>query len=337
MLQKYLIQPYWKSVLKGMGVDGYSLFSEAGINPKLLDSSNAAITPSDFYITWRECERSFIHQPWIQCFTDSLSLKTFKSNPDLKAHLFCANLNMALKGWSDYLTLTSPAYFDLRIGTSRTEITWEHYCYPLLPTPLNLILSEMVYMIKVAALGTGHSVRPLMVKLPIEPQKIRPLHDYFCCTIQYAQKPAIIFTAQDARQPFVTHNPNNLEIYMKQLNMRVFSSKPQSKIVQQVQSILRKWLPSRKTDIEHVSTQMGVKPSQLINELNNHNVTYDCILDSLRLDMAEHYLSQKHYTLLDIYQLLGFASLREFNEFYEYWAGRTIEDQQQRIARSIYQ
>jgi len=102
---------------------------------------------------------------------------------------------------------------------------------------------------------------------------------------------------------------------------------PQRKAIQpglrqEVETLILPHLSLGVPSTEDVAKQMGLSPRSLRRKLSGEGLTYRLIVDDLRRVLAEEYLEDRGFSLVEIALLLGFADHSSFASAYRRWTGQ---------------
>lgn len=84
-------------------------------------------------------------------------------------------------------------------------------------------------------------------------------------------------------------------------------------------------LPSGRCTADQVAQLMGINRRTLNRRLAQEGLTYLALLNELRRMLVQRYLADRHRTITDIAQLLGFGPLSSFSRWHRQEFGRTAD------------
>lgn len=131
----------------------------------------------------------------------------------------------------------------------------------------------------------------------------------------------LIFPISTALAPLLTTEPEyHLALY----------SKLQEKQEQMSKSFLSKARSAIRTSLQlgnvsrfRIASELSLSEKTLERRLNEHNFSYRELIDAIRLELAQKYLSQTEYTIDDIARNLGYCDRTSFSKAYKKWTGQT--------------
>jgi len=145
-------------------------------------------------------------------------------------------------------------------------------------------------------------------------------------------KMPVLFNQQENKMTF---NKKYLSLPVLVANAEVldtltsYAEKLQKKIYRedlfsvQVETAIIQNLLSGKTDIETISSQLGMSKRSLQIRLSREGVKYQDILDKIKREHAIQLLEQSRIPIIDITFLLGYSEQSAFNRAFKKWTGFT--------------
>ncbi len=170
--------------------------------------------------------------------------------------------------------------------------------------------------------GTGRSVNPSRVELRRPEASRRLYEDYFGCPVRFgARRNKLFFRAEDVSQPFVTHNPELLELVAPQLEAELKQQLANSPLKEQAKGILKRLLAGQKPRLEDVAVELRVSNRTLQRRLLGEGITFHDLVEKARREMGQHYLSQPSLELNETAYLLGYEDPNSFIRAFHKWEG----------------
>lgn len=156
---------------------------------------------------------------------------------------------------------------------------------------------------------------------PELPENLAEYEAYFGCKVKQGQHVAIRFSAEDARKPFLIRNAAMWEFFEVKLNQKLADLDSTANTVDRVRAVLLEALPSGESTIEHVADKLAMSKRTLQRKLTGEAETYQSVLQSVRAELADHYLEKSTMSLGEISFLLGFRESNSFIRAYSSWKG----------------
>jgi AraC-like DNA-binding protein len=82
-------------------------------------------------------------------------------------------------------------------------------------------------------------------------------------------------------------------------------------------------LPHGKVRVSEIARRLGLSERSLARRLSLEGMTFSDVLDSLRSDLAERYLTEKELSISQIAWLLGFQEVSALTHAFKRWTGTT--------------
>lgn len=188
--------------------------------------------------------------------------------------------------------------------------------------PPTLIDMCFAWTVAIGRRGTGRGIIPLRVELR-RPEANRRLYEkHFGCPVKFgARHNKLFFRVEDISQPFVTHNPDLLELVAPQLEAELRQQLADKSLKEQVTGILKRLLAGQKPRLEDAALELHISARTLQRRLLEEGITFHSLVEEARREMAQHYLSQSSLELTDTAYLLGYEDPNSFIRAFHKWEG----------------
>jgi AraC-like DNA-binding protein len=90
-----------------------------------------------------------------------------------------------------------------------------------------------------------------------------------------------------------------------------------------VENAIAPLLPHGQARIAEIARRLGVSPRTLGRRLASEGTSFSRVLESLRFDLAEHYLREPNLPISEVAWLLGYRETSAFNHAFKRWTGKT--------------
>jgi AraC-like DNA-binding protein len=130
----------------------------------------------------------------------------------------------------------------------------------------------------------------------------------------------LVFKRDDFDRPFVTHDPEFLELLVPHLDADLRKLSEQS-IREQVKAIVKRLLSSRCPAIEDLASELNISVRSLQRRLANDGASFQQLLDEARRELAHEYLLNPYLELTEAAYLLGFEDSNSFFRAFHRWEG----------------
>lgn len=315
---KFVIPPTWKLPLTDMGIDLNLVLANAKLPADLFNREHATLSPLEFFQLWYGIEVAAGERQFPLLMAKYLTVETFDA--PIFASICSPDLNTALTRLSHYKPLIGPMVLDITQSAKETRLELTCYGYQD-QLPRSLCLTEMVFFTQLARLATRESIQPLEVELTELPKNISEYEFYFGCKLKLGEHTAMRFRAEDAAKPFMTQNATMWEFFEVKLNQKLADMSSNATTVERVRAVLVEALPSGQSNIEYVAEKLAMSKRTLQRKLTAEKVTYQSVLQSVRTDLADHYLEKSDISLGEISFLLGFNESNSFIRAFSSWKG----------------
>jgi AraC-like DNA-binding protein len=122
-------------------------------------------------------------------------------------------------------------------------------------------------------------------------------------------------------QPFLTHNPELLELIAPQLDAELRQQHADDGLKPQVKTILKKLLAGHRPRLEDVARELGTSPRTLQRRLLDEGMSFHSLVEEARRELAKHYLLQSSLELNETAYLLGYEDPNSFIRAFNKWEG----------------
>lgn len=315
---KFTIPPNWKVLFNDLGIKLQDALAHAQLPTGLFSKSKVQLTPREYFQFWHGLEAAANNSDIPLELSKAMSLESF--DVPILAAVCSPNLNAAVLRLQEYKPLIGPMSLDLEITPHHTQIEISCYGYDgELPKTLNL--AELVFLTQLARMATRQHITPIDVTLPKLPNSLLKYEQYFGCSIVEGKKPRIRFRSKDANSPFLTDNHAMFSMFENELQNKLDAVLQEASTADKVSGILMNLLPRGESSIESVASQMAMSKRTLQRKLSAEDINYQALLQQVRTQLADHYLTKTTLPLTEISFLLGFQESNSFIRAYSSWTG----------------
>ena len=189
-------------------------------------------------------------------------------------------------------------------------------------------LSTMAWMTGVtlfARRACKKRVEPTLVELPYSaPWSADGYAEFFGVEPRFgADQARLVYSLETLDHPVVGGNPTVgelLEDYARMLLARI----PRAvTFVEAVRHETLKNLQIGAPTVSSVARRLAMSPRSLQRRLEAEGITFQALLDEVRLELAERYLADKGLSVAQVAELVGFAGPGAFLGAFRRWTGKT--------------
>lgn len=246
------------------------------------------------------------------------------------AGMLSSNFGAALARIARYNALVSACQIDLHAGTDECEARIR-YDGPLRPYSRARLDIQMGTLLMFGRTFTERPIVPVRVTLSERPSYHALYAGAFGGAALFDQPhDAIVFRRSDLDLPLVSANQRVAAMFedAAERDLQTYEAREVSGngTAAAVREILERQLHGDVPDIESVSRALFLSARTLQRRLAEEGVRFSTLLDEVRLEMAQRYLSAGRATLTEIAYLLGFSEPNSFFRSFKRWTGKTPAD-----------
>jgi AraC-like DNA-binding protein len=318
--------------LERQGLSPGSVLRQARLPVRLFDESKAWVTTEELFALY-----SAIHELSI---APDMGLKLGSEerieryDPIAIAALCARTFRDSLDRMARYKRLVCPE--ELRIVERGNECSVQFvWLLAEKEEPTTLIDLCFAWVVTIGRLGIGRGFKPLRIEFKRPEANRRLYEDHFRCPIKFGVRHnKMIFRRDDLDQPFLTHNPEILEMLAPQLDKELTRQLAGQSLGEQIKGILKRLLAGRKPRLEDVALELRVGTRTLQRRLLEEQITFQKLIEEARRELARHYLMQSSLELNQTAYLLGYEDSNSFIRAFHRWEG--MSPGEWRLSRSTY-
>ena len=148
---------------------------------------------------------------------------------------------------------------------------------------------------------------------------------------------SLVFRRSLLNQPMPGRDPRLLAIVLESMNLLARSGREQldhagsnTGIVHDVQAQIRLQLRNGEPNLEWACEHLQLTSWTLQRRLGDHGLTFTQLVDNVRRELAQHYLSQANLPISELALLLGYSEASAFSRAFRRWFG--VSPRQWRVA-----
>jgi len=321
MSEKFLIDMSWGVLLKSLELDPADLLRHAQLPEDLFAQKQPALTTAQYFRFWESLATLRNSDTWLLQVIQAATSETF--SPPLFAALCSPNLKSALQRLSEFKPLIGPMHLKLHPTPEGLCATFETINTDQ-PMPPTLAALELTFIVNLARMATKEQIIPLEV-ISIA-QLTQPYHDYFGVAPKQGGRVSLYFATGDLERPFLTSNAAMWDFFEPQLRQRLQDSQTNTATSQRVHGALLELLPSGESSAEGVASKLTISKRTLQRRLQSEGTSFQSVLQTVRVELAKHYLQHESISGMEIALLLGFDSQSAFIRAFNQWTGMSPEE-----------
>jgi AraC-like DNA-binding protein len=242
-------------------------------------------------------------------------------DPIAIAALYSRSFRDALDRMARYKRLTCPE--EIRIVERGNECAVE-FVWLLAGETEPPALTDLCFawILTAGRRGTGHGIQPMRVEFQRLEVNAGVYEEYFGGPVRFgAPHNRLIFASEDVMRPFLTHNPDLLEMVAPLLEAELARQNADDSIGERVKGALKNFLTGRRPRLQDVARELRVSARTLQRRLMAERLTFHGLVEEARREMARHYLLNSSLELNETAYLLGYEDPNSFIRAFHKWEG----------------
>ena len=319
---KFAVNPNWKLLIADMGGSVLEILRHADLPGDLFMLKDASLSTEEYFRLWHGIEQAMGAENLPLLVGQAISAEVF--DPPIFAAFCSANLRGAVQRLNQYKKLIGPMKLSLqqKPETSCISIQCLDYQEPL---PRSIVLTELVFLTKLARMGTRQQISPESVTVQQSVANQQALASFFECDISTGDSDSIVFSTASMDCPFMTENQVMWQFFEPELQKRLADIEAEASMENRVASTLRELLPAGQSSIEQVAAKLALSKRTLQRRLNSEQTHFQAVLQQTREALAHHYLTHSGLSSGEISFLLGFLDTNSFYRAFQQWTDSTPE------------
>jgi len=306
----------WK-LIEANGHDPAVLFSDAGINPDLLNKPGARVSYASVNEIWAKataiigdpCFALASHKYWHPSYFHALGYAWLASH----------TLHDAINRFIRYLRVVSEKPF-LKLEEDSAGLTIIFNLDLLgMRTPAQLDML-MAMTIHICRLNYGEDLKPLSVNfVHAEPSCAEEYMALFKTPVHFSSsRDSLTLLQADVDKYLVGANPQLARLH-DQVMIEYLGKLDEDNIVDRVTAVIIDMLPSGGVADEKVAKQLNMSPRSLQRRLKDADTTFRTLLEGVRKNLATTYVRDPDIELVEVAFLLGFSDQSAFSRAFKRW------------------
>jgi len=150
--------------------------------------------------------------------------------------------------------------------------------------------------------------------------------DFFRMPVHFGcQRNKLVFDTMDMRVQLPAANAE-LARQNDGVVMTLLAQMDKSDILTQVRASFVELLPSGECSKDKVADRLNMSERTLQNKLADRDTTYRDLLNEIRQELAEQYMSQGVHSVSEVAYLVGFSEISSFSRAFRAWTGQSPSD-----------
>jgi AraC-like DNA-binding protein len=307
--------------LAGLGLTPMAVLRQSRLPHALYNGDRTSVTTAQFFALWRSIAEL---RPQADLgLRLARELQVSQLPPATLASFHARDYRDALGRLIRFKQLCAPE--DIRVheagGECTVELAWLHAREP---TPPLLVDATLALILELGRRGTQTALVPVRVELVRRRGPRRVHEDFFGCVVSFgAACDALVLRASDLARPFVTHNPELLEMLQPSLVKALSGQQADGAVREQVKWTLKRLLADNRPDIQAVARELGVSSRTLQRRIAEEGATFRQLLGEARQELARTYLQQEAIEISRLAHLVGYEDPNSIYRAFRAWEGTT--------------
>lgn len=304
------------------GIDPEHLFQQAALDSSRLKDPHARFTSQEINRLWE------LALAWTGAPTLALDRQLCNRyiNFDIAAQAMWPGplLRHGLESLSRYLSLIGDAAsFAMEPVLEGAWLTLAHGRDG--SAPRQRLEFGMLALLMLCRRVTRRPMRPYAAEFTSgEPADYHPYRMAFACPLRFGQ-PAhrMLLGTEDLALPLAITSTSLFALHEQVIEERLARSGVKSRTTWRVSETIIRELHLGEPSLRDVARQMGTSEAALQQKLQSERTSFERILDEVRRELAEHYLSEPDFALARVPALLGFPTAAALSAACQRWFGLT--------------
>ncbi len=304
-----------------LGVDVPRVLEHAKVARSRFEGAKAYVTTSELFALWRAAaEVSGARDIGLRIGGEALP---HQYNVASMAALHSASLGEALRKLARYKRLVCPEQITIETRGGEARLRFEWLLSDEQP-PAPLVDGIFAGVLAVARNGTGKPLAPRRVELTRRRADEDVLRRHFACPVRFdAPHDLLVLDAAALAEPFVTHNPQLLELLVPGLEAALREEGGARTLADDVRAVLSQRICGERPAVDKIARAVGMSGRTLQRRLGELGTSYQALLDDVRRRSARRLLANTDLDAGEVAFLLGFEELNSFTRAFHAWEGTT--------------
>ncbi|MEZ5751722.1 MAG: AraC family transcriptional regulator ligand-binding domain-containing protein [Paracoccaceae bacterium] len=311
----------WRLMLADLGLSPVAVLRRAGLPSGLLDGEGSRVTLDEFYALWESFDAE-AQSPTLPLTLGQIEASEF-FDPAFFAAMCAPNMTVAGQRLGEFKRLVGA--FSLDVAVMPTATTFTYRCKYRPDLPATLAATEIVFLVNLLRRATRRRVVPQAVCLPSALEGIRDVEEWFGCRVSHSDTASFSLDPTDALRPFLTHDNAMWQSFQPDLRRRMDAAREDLGMGARVENVLLEMLPSGRTQIDDVASELAISRRSLQRRLSEEGTSWLNVLNTARMRLAQHYLTNTNLGSAEASFLLGFEDPNSFFRAFRRWTASTPE------------
>lgn len=314
------LRPDMLARMRALGVDPARVLKCAGISETLLQEGPVYVSTREFFDLWNALP--------VAGADPQFGLRLGTEVPVHKYHLafvvalHAAGVQEALAALGRYKRLVGPEEVIVERGSTEMGVQFR-WTFASSPIPDFLGDASFASLLLLLSRGLGRRVIPHRLELTRQAVHEEMLKRHFGCPVHFNKsRDMIVFAASLFDEPFVTHNPELVEVLIPGLETQL-QGRAAATLVEQAKAAVARHMRGRRPTLASVAKELRISARTLQRRLQESRTSFQEVLDAARRDASCRLLKTTELSMTEIAFVLGFDELNSFVRAFQRWEGMT--------------
>ena len=305
--------------LKEHGIPELAVLRRAGLWDGWLRQDKILATTEELFAFWRAVGE--VSDDPAAGLKLGPNLSVDGGTPQTIAALHSESFADAVERIARYKKLTCPE--EIRLTRTGEESAIEFvFLFGANTEPAVLVDCCLAWILDIGQRGTGERFYPLRVELARPADHVEALENHFHCRVKFdAGRNALVLRSSELERPFITHNPELLELITPQMDADLAAKQSRRNVIDEVKTVTKRLLAGRRPTLGDVARSLGLSSRTLQRQLTGLRVTFQQLVQEARQELAHQYLRQPTLEINEVAYLLGFDDTNSFGRAFQRWEG----------------
>lgn len=324
-MKRFPLDKNYAVLLKSQNISTREVLLRAGLPEDLFGRKDAFLTERE-YMRFMESIEQSVEDPQIPILLATAE-HIESVNPPVFAAYCSKDASHCIKRLAQYKALAGAVCFDVQETKKEIAVTI-HSVDEEQELPEIIVGIEMVLLTNLIRKATKQNIIPsrIITKNPFQ----NPEYEKFLsCTAKTGTTNQIIFSTNDANQPFISRNDSMWDFFEPELKRRLAEMELDDTFSARVRSALVELLPGGQCTIDDVCSCLAISKRTLQRKLAEEDTTFQKQLNHTRELLAKNYIDHINLPSEEIAFLLGYQDVNSFFRAFLLWTGKTITEYRQ--------
>ena len=320
MTRPFTVDLGWAALLASLDLRAGDVLRRAALPEDLFKQTRPTLSVDGFLALWQALVDNLDTPTPGLMLGQAVTAESF--SPPIFAAFCSPNLAVATERLSRFKPLVGPLILETHEMTGGLELTFG--ADPGVTLPEEYVAAELVFLVQLARIALRSDIKPVAVEMTAPPEA-QEYAAFFGRKIRSGPFNRVVFSAEDARRPFLSANPALFAAFEQDLQARLDELEREATTTDRVRAVLMEALPAGHPEVGEVSKRLGMSARTLQRRLGAEDTSFQVELKALRERLARDYLSRTDYSSAEIAFLLGYEDPNSFFRAFHEWTGTTPE------------